>query len=139
MTAKTKKSAAGTAVVKQTVISGGVGMISSLIISLITSWIAVKTGDPLSIAGTMAAICVLCGAATAAITGGVMGKSFSGGLYAGGLYTVVCVLISLCMPSTDGSPLIQVGAAVFGTLGGCALTRSHKPSTKKRLKKYVKR
>lgn len=137
MTAKTKKTSAHTA--KQSLIGAAVGIVVSLAASLVTAWVALKTKNPLSVAETMASICVLLGACTASVCGSISLKSFTGGLISGGVYTLLCVIVSLCMPSTCGSPLVLAGAALFGVFGGCALVRGRKPNTKKRLKKYVKR
>lgn len=136
MTAKSNKNSHLT---KQSFIGAAVGIAVSLGASLVTAWIALKTQNPLSVADTMAAVCVLLGAGTAAVCGCVGTKSFMGGLCSGGVYTLLCVVVSLCMSDTAGSPLVLIGAAVLGVFGGCALVRGHKPNTKKRLKKYVKR
>ena len=134
MTAKAKKQ--GVSVIKRTVTGAAIGIAAALTASLITAGVAVKTGDPLSIASTLAAVCVLCGAISAALFGSVSGKSFLHGIYSGGLYTVLLVILSLCMPSSEGSPLVLTGAAIFGVLGGCAMRPK---GGKKKLKKYVKR
>ena len=57
MTAKTKRTSAHTA--KQSLVGAAVGIAVSLVASLITAWVALKTKNPLSVADTMASICVL--------------------------------------------------------------------------------
>jgi len=139
MAVKIKKSAGASAVIKKTAIGAAVGFGVSVLLSLITAAAALKTKDPLSMADTLAALCVLGGAMAAAIFGCRAGKGFLPGCYTGLAYTLVYVLLSLCMGDGGGKPFMLFGAAVLGTLGGCALAKGKKPSTRKRIKKYVKR
>lgn len=135
MTAKTKSKGS---ILKQCLISALLGVGVSFAASLLTAWIAMKTGDPLSVAGTMAAVCAFCGGFCAAILGSSKHNGLLGGVYALALYTALCVLMSLCLPDRVGNPLIQIGVSALGGLGGVALTMGKGGNSKKKIKKYVK-
>ncbi len=122
--------------IKESLICAVTGVGVSFGASLFTAWIAMQTKDPVSLAGTMGAVCALCGALTAALFGSIKTKDALGGACACGLYTVICILMSLCLPETTGSPLIQIGVSLLGGLGGVAFTRG---SRKKSVRKYTKK
>lgn len=134
MTLKTKNTA-----IKQTALGGATGIGVTALLSLVTAAIGVRLGDPLALTGTFAAICVLGGAMAAAATGCALGKSLQAGLFAGGAYTLVCIIASLFLKGTAGNSPLLFGVAVLGVLGGVALTRGRKPNPHKRMKKYIKR
>jgi len=136
MTAKTKTKSFS---FKQSLISAALGVGASFAVSLITAWIAMKTKDPLSVAGTMAAVCALCGALCASLLGGMRQKGVIGGVCACAIYTVFYVLVSLPFPSSTGKPLILLGVSVLGGLLGVALTAKRGGNARKHVKKYVKR
>ncbi|MBQ3081961.1 MAG: hypothetical protein IJC49_05875 [Clostridia bacterium] len=137
MTAKSKKTIGHS--LKRTAIGAAIGIAVTVVISLVSTWLALKIGDPLSLAGTAAAASVLCGGLGASLAGSIMGGAFIDGVYSGTLYTALCILLSLCTPDGGGSPLTLIGAAILGVLGGCALKASRKSNTKRRMKKYVRR
>lgn len=112
------------------------GVAAAALASMGSAALCLKTADPLSAAAPAAVLCVALGAFVAAAGACKSCKSFTGGLGAGVAFLAVMVVASLCMENAVSSPWPYL-AAVAGVLLGTLTAHGRKPSTAKRMKRYL--
>ncbi len=110
-----------------------------MLLSLGGAKLLLSTDNPLSIANTVAAICVGGGAFASSLISALREKSFAGGALAGGFYLLSLLFASLWIKNPDGKPLLLLAGAALGTVVGAYLGKGSPTKGRKRIKKLVKR